>query len=53
MFINSAENEISNIIYKGELESNIKEQKSAYIILLILLYSYLVVGITVVHYLKF
>ena len=27
MFINSAENEISNIIYKGELESNIKEQK--------------------------
>lgn len=33
--------------------SNIKEQKSAYIILLILLYSYLVVGITVVHYLKF
>jgi len=33
--------------------SNIKEQKSAYIILLILLYSYLVVGITVIHYLKF
>lgn len=27
MFINSLENEISNIIYKGELESNIKEQK--------------------------
>lgn len=27
MFINSAENEISNIVYKGELESNIKEQK--------------------------
>lgn len=27
MFINSTENEISNIIYKGELESNIKEQK--------------------------
>ncbi|MEG1377384.1 MAG: hypothetical protein RSC81_09930, partial [Myroides sp.] len=33
--------------------SNIKEQKSAYIILLILLYSYLVVCITVIHYLKF
>ena len=27
MFINTTENEISNIIYKGELESNIKEQK--------------------------
>ena len=27
MFINAQENEISNIIYKGELESNIKEQK--------------------------
>lgn len=27
MFINSIENEISNIIYKGELESNIKQQK--------------------------
>ncbi len=27
MFINSTENEISSIIYKGELESNIKEQK--------------------------
>ena len=27
MFINTTENEISNIIYKGELESKIKEQK--------------------------
>ncbi|MBQ2835497.1 MAG: hypothetical protein IJE68_01495 [Clostridia bacterium] len=27
MFINSEENQISNIIYKGELVSNIKEQK--------------------------
>lgn len=27
MFINALENEISNIIYTGELESNIKEQK--------------------------
>lgn len=27
MFINAIENEISNITYKGELESNIKEQK--------------------------
>ena len=27
MFINSAENEITGITYKGELESNIKEQK--------------------------
>ncbi len=27
MFINSAENEINSIIYTGELESNIKEQK--------------------------
>lgn len=27
MFVNTAENEISNITYKGELESNIKEQK--------------------------
>ena len=27
MFINSQENEVTNIIYKGELESNIKEQK--------------------------
>lgn len=27
MFINSQENEITEIIYKGELESNIKEQK--------------------------
>ena len=27
MFINAQENEISNIIYTGELESNIKEQK--------------------------
>ena len=27
MFINSTENEITQIIYKGELESNIKEQK--------------------------
>lgn len=33
--------------------NNIKEQKTAYIILLLLLYSYVVVGITVVHYLKF
>jgi len=27
MFINSAENEITEVAYKGELESNIKEQK--------------------------
>lgn len=27
MFINASENEISNIVYTGELESNIKEQK--------------------------
>lgn len=27
MFINSQENEITDIVYKGELESNIKEQK--------------------------
>ena len=27
MFINSAENEITGITFKGELESNIKEQK--------------------------
>lgn len=27
MFVNNAENEILNIAYKGELESNIKEQK--------------------------
>ena len=27
MFINTMENEISNIVYTGELESNIKEQK--------------------------
>jgi hypothetical protein len=27
MFVNAQENELSNIIYKGELESNIKEQK--------------------------
>lgn len=27
MFINTAENEITEIIYKGELESNVKEQK--------------------------
>ena len=27
MFINSQENEVTDIIYKGELESNIKEQK--------------------------
>lgn len=27
MFINAQENEISNIVYAGELESNIKEQK--------------------------
>lgn len=33
--------------------SNAKEQNAAYIILLILFYSYLVVGITVAHYLKF
>lgn len=33
--------------------SNIKEQKAAYIILTILLYTYLVVGITIIHYLKF
>lgn len=32
---------------------NTKEQKTASIILLILIYSYLVVGITVLHYLKF
>ncbi len=33
--------------------SNTKDQKTAYIILIIVLYSYLVVGITFLHYLKF
>lgn len=33
--------------------TSIKEQKAAYIIVIILLYSYLIVGITILHYLKF
>ncbi len=40
-------------LYAAVNSNNIKEQKTAYIIILILLYTYLVVGITVLHYLKF
>jgi len=42
-----------NVICKNLKSSNTNEKQSAYVVLLILLYSSLVVTITIIHYLKF